>query len=110
MSVNRTCISGRLTNDTELRTTAKGTSVLSFSVAFNSRIHTDDGYVEKPNYIDCSLFGKRAEAIQNYIHKGDFVVLDGHLSFSEYEKNNQRHTKLTLIVDDIDFSNNTKKN
>lgn len=110
MSINRTIVSGRLTAEPETRYTAKGTPVLSFSVCFDSRVLNQDGtYTDKPNYIDCALFGKRAEAITQYISKGSHVTCDGHLSFSEYEKSGQRHTKLQLVVDDIDFSGNQKK-
>lgn len=111
MSINRCVLSGRLTADPELRVTAKGVSVLSFSLCFTSRVSTPDGaYEEKPNYIDATLFGKRADAISKYLVRGDHVSVDGHLSFSEYTKDSRRHTKLQLIVDDIDFTNNKKKN
>ena len=71
MSINRVSISGNLTRDAELRSTAGGTSVLQFSVAVNERRKNSQTgeWEDYPNYIDCTLFGKRAEALQQRLSK-----------------------------------------
>lgn len=111
MFINRSVISGRLTKDSELRTTAKGKSVLVFSLAFNTSVKQDDGtYASKANFIDCALFGKRAISIAEYLKKGTIVTVDGHLSFNEYTtKHNDKRSKLELIVDDVEFIGTKKK-
>lgn len=72
MSINRVCISGNLTRDPEIRSTAGGTSVMGFGVAVNERrknAQTGE-WEDYPNFIDCTLFGRRAEALERYLSKG----------------------------------------
>lgn len=110
MSINRTVISGNLTRDPELRTTKGGTPVLSLSVAFSDYVRSEDGKaVERPNYIDATLFGKRAESIAEHLAKGTHVTLDGKLRFSQWEQDGIKRSKLELILDDIDFASNRAK-
>lgn len=105
MSINRTVISGNLTRDPELRETKNGTPVLGLSVAFSDYVKGEDGAsVEKPNFIDASIFGTRATNIASHLSKGDHVTLDGKLRYGEWEKDGVRHSKIELVVDDIDFS------
>ena len=65
MSINRVNITGNLTRDPELRATAAGTQVLSFGIAVNDRRKNPQTgeWEDYPNYIDCTMFGTRAEAI-----------------------------------------------
>ena len=63
MSINRVCISGNLTRDPEIRSTAGGTSVMGFGVAVNERRKSAQTgeWEDYPNFVDCTLFGRRAE-------------------------------------------------
>lgn len=65
MSINHVNISGNLTRDPELRTTAGGTNILSFGVAVNDRRKNPQTgkWQDVPNFIDCIVFGQRAEAL-----------------------------------------------
>ena len=104
MSINRAFIAGNLTRDAELRRTNSDTPVLVFCTAFNDDIKNDQGeWVERPNYIDCSLYGKRAEAIAERMKKGVKVSLEGKLRWSQWEKCGQRRSKIELIVTEIEF-------
>ena len=64
MSINRVNITGNLTRDPELRATAGGTQVLSFGVAVNDRRRNAQTgeWEDYPNFVDCTMFGTRAEA------------------------------------------------
>lgn len=106
MSINRVNISGNLTRDPELRSTAGGTNILSFGVAVNDRRkNPQTGKWENvSNFIDCIVFGQRAEALSRFISKGAKVSIDGKLHYSSWEtKDGQRRSKLEVIVDEIDF-------
>ena len=63
MSINRVIISGNLTRDPELRSTASGLPVLGFGVAVNDRRKNQQTgeWEDYPNFIDCTMFGARAE-------------------------------------------------
>ena len=63
--------SGRVGADAELRTTQSGEKVLSFRVA------NDVGFGDRKTtqWVDCSMWGRRAESVANYVKKGDKVVM-----------------------------------
>lgn len=104
MSINRVCISGNLTRDPELKALPSGTSVLELGVAVNDRRKNKDGeWEDYPNFVDCSLFGTRAEKLAQYLSKGSKVALEGKLHYSSWEKDGQKRSKLTVLVDDLEF-------
>ena len=105
MAINRVAISGNLTRDPELRVTAGGMQVLSLGVAVNDRRknpQTGD-WEDYPNFVDCTMFGTRAEAVSRYLSKGTKVAIEGKLRYSSWERDGQRRSKLEVIVDEIEF-------
>ena len=105
MSINRVNISGNLPRDPELRATAGGTQVLSFGVAVNDRRRNPQNgeWEDYPNFVDCTMFGTRAEAVSRYLSKGSKVAIEGKLRYSSWERDGQRRSKLEVIVDEIEF-------
>ncbi|TXF38586.1 MULTISPECIES: single-stranded DNA-binding protein [unclassified Collinsella] len=105
MSINRVNISGNLTRDPEMRATAGGTQVLSFGVAVNDRRRNPQNgeWEDYPNFVDCTMFGTRAEAVSRYLSKGAKVAIEGKLRYSSWERDGQRRSKLEVIVDEIEF-------
>ena len=106
MSINRVNITGNLTRDPELRATAGGTQMLAFGVAVNDRRKNPQtgAWEDVPNFVDCIVFGSRAEAVSRFISKGSKVAIEGKLRFSAWEtKEGQRRSKLEVVVDEIDF-------
>lgn len=105
MSINKVMITGNLTRSPELRSTQGGTAVLTFGVAVNDRRknpQTGD-WEDYPNYVDCALFGKRADAVSKFIDKGSKVAIEGSLRYSSWEKDGHKRSKLEVIVDEIEF-------
>ena len=105
MSINRVIISGNLTRDAELRQTASGTSVLGFGVAVNDRRRNNatGEWEDYANFVDCTMFGQRAQAIAQYLRKGLKVAIEGKLRYSSWERDGQKRSKLEVIVDDLEF-------
>ena len=105
MSINRVNITGNLTRDPELRATAGGTHVLSFGVAVNDRRRNAQTgeWEDYPNFVDCTMFGTRAEAVSRFLAKGNKVAIEGKLRYSSWERDGQRRSKLEVIVDEIEF-------
>lgn len=103
--INNVSLTGRLTRDPELRVTAGGTQLLSFTLAFNTSVRNRQTgeWDERGNFIDCTMFGKRAEALLNFLAKGQKVAIAGKLRYATWDKDGQRHSKLDLIVDEIEF-------
>ena len=78
------CAVGSLGKDSEVKTTASGQAVLSFSVANNI------GYGDKQKtlWVRCTVWGKRAESnLKTFLVKGQQVFVSGELTVSEYQGN-----------------------
>ena len=105
MSINRVTISGNLTRDPELRATSGGAQVLSFGVAVNDRAKNQQTgeWEDRPNFIECTMFGTRAEKLAQYLHKGMKVAIEGKLRYSQWEKDGQKRSKLEVIAEELEF-------
>ncbi|NTU88455.1 MAG: single-stranded DNA-binding protein [Actinobacteria bacterium] len=112
MSINRVVISGNLTRDPELRATAAGMSVMGLGVAVNDRRKNPQtgNWEDYPNYIDCTMFGPRADSISRFLAKGTKVAIEGKLRWHQWEKDGQKRSKIDVIVDDIEFMNASTEN
>ena len=105
MSINKAIISGNLTRDPETRATAGGMTVLNFGVAVNERVKNKQSgeWEDRPNFIDCVMFGTRAEAVSRFIGKGTKVTIEGKLRWSQWEHDGQKRSKIEIVVDEIEF-------
>lgn len=105
MSINRVIISGNLTRDPELRATASGMPVLGFGVAVNDRRRNQQTgeWEDYPNFIDCTMFGARAQSVSRFLSKGSKVAIEGKLRWSQWERDGQKRSKIEVIVDEIEF-------
>lgn len=105
MSINRVIISGNLTRDPELRSTASGLPVLGFGVAVNDRRKNQQTgeWEDYPNFIDCTMFGARADSLSRFLSKGTKVAIEGKLRWSQWERDGQKRSKIEVIVDELEF-------
>ena len=105
MSINRVNISGNLTRDPELRQTQGGMAILSLGVAVNDRRKNPQTgeWEDYANFVDCTMFGPRAEKLAQHLTKGTKVAIEGKLHWSQWEKDGAKRSKLEVIVDDIEF-------
>ena len=106
MGINRVNISGNLTRDPELRATGGGTQILSFGVAVNDRRKNQQTgeWEDVPNFVDCVVFGARADSLGRFLSKGSKVAIEGKLRYSSWEtREGQRRSKLEVVVDEIEF-------
>lgn len=90
---------GRLGRDAETRFTQGGTPVANFAMA------VDVGFGDNKStlWLDCSLWGKRAEGgVVQYLTKGQQVYVTGEIGTREYKKGNgEPGFAVTLRVDDL---------
>lgn len=99
--MNKVALMGRLTRDVELGTGA--TVAARFSVAVNRRFKNADGNYEA-DFINCVAFGKSAEFVQKYFHKGDMIAITGRIQTGSYTKNDGTKVYTTdVIAEEIDF-------
>lgn len=103
-SLNTCILSGNIGNDAEVRYTAGGMAITSFSLAVNHRRKQQDGsYADETSWVDCTMFGKRGESLQanGYLQKGAKLAVVGHLRMSTWEADGQRRRKLEVIVENV---------
>jgi single-strand DNA-binding protein len=81
MSVNVQILVGRIGQDAELKHLANGTGVVNFSVATSKRLKDDK---EETQWHRCTLYGKLADAISQYLKKGTQVYLEGETRHRKY--------------------------
>ena len=105
MSINKVVISGNLTRDPEIRSTQSGMNILTFGMAVNDRRRNPQTqeWEDYANFVDCVLFGNRADYLSRTLRKGTRVVVEGKLRYNSWERDGQRRSKLEVVVDDIDF-------
>ena len=106
MTINRVIVSGNLTREPEVRTTASGNPVMGFGIAVNDRRKNSQTgeWEDYPNFIDCTMFGARAQSVSRFLSKGSKVAIEGKLRWSQWETNEgQKRSKIEIIVDEIEF-------
>lgn len=105
MSINKVIITGNLTRDASLSALPSGTPVCEFGVAVNERRKNrkTDEWEDVPVFVDCNMFGTRAEKVAQYLVKGLKVTVEGKLRYSSWEKDGQKRSKLDVVADDIEF-------
>lgn len=79
--MNQAFFAGRLGRDSELRHTGAGTAVLGFSLAVDQHRKGEKTTL----WIDCSIWGDRAEKLAQYLTKGTCVAVTGEVGIRAYE-------------------------
>ena len=101
--MNKAILVGRLTRDPELRTTANGTSVCTFSVAVNRRFKNADGGYDA-DFINCVAWRQQAEFLAKYFAKGRMVGVVGSIQTRNYDnKEGQKVYVTEVAVDEVHF-------
>ena len=105
MSINKVIITGNLTRDASLNALPSGTPVCEFGVAVNERRKNrqTDEWEDVPVFVDCNMFGTRAEKVAQYLVKGLKVTVEGKLRYSSWEKDGQKRSKLEVIAEELEF-------
>lgn len=99
---NKCTFVGNLGKDVEMRSLPGGEAVASFSVGANESWKDKAGNKrEHCEWVNCSLFGKRAEGLSQYLTKGTRVLVEGRLRTDKYEKDGETRYATKLIVSDV---------
>ena len=111
MSINRVTLSGNLTRDPELRSTSAGLPVMQVNVAVNDRRKNlqSGEWEDFPNFVDCTMFGQRADSVAKLVHKGSKVAIEGKLRWSQWEKDGQKRSKIEVVIDEFEFMSKHEK-
>ena len=104
-SYNKVILLGNLTRDPALSYTPSQTAICEFGIASNERWTGQDGTKhEEVLFIDCKMFGKRAEVIQKYSLKGDLLLVEGRLRLDTWkDADGNNRSKHRVIIDNFEF-------
>lgn len=102
MNINKSILAGRLTNEVDLRYTPSGSAVVRFTIAVNRSFKREDG-TRETDFVNCTMWGKRAEALANHFKKGDGIGITGRIQTGSYEGQDGKRVYTTEVVAD-DFS------
>ena len=101
--INTIVIGGRITRDSEMKTTTTGMAVVRFSVANGYSRKDGNEWKNESNFFDVVFIGKRAEAIFKYLSKGVSVIVSGVLRQSRWEQNGEKKSKIEILAENVQF-------
>lgn len=89
-------LQGRTTRDIELKYSEEGKAYCRFTIAENDK--------NGASYFDCTAFGKQAETIAQYVHKGNMITVLGDINIDTYEKDGAKLKSWKITVNRFWFS------
>lgn len=106
--LNRILLQGRIVRDPELRHTASGIAVCSFTLAVDRDARTQDG-ARQTDFIDCVAWAGAAEFVCRYFNKGSAAIVDGKLELRDWtDKDGNKRRSAEVRVSSIYFGGSKK--
>lgn len=101
--MNKVILTGRLTQDPEMRHTGNGTQVANFTLAVNRDFKNQQGEREA-DFINCVVWKKLAELVTNHLSKGRMIAIEGRLQTRSYEDNQGvRRKAVEVVANNVEF-------
>lgn len=114
--MNVVILYGRLTRDPELKYSQGGVATCFATMAVDrgmtkeKRREAEAAGRPTADFIGIKAFGKTAELLANYFHKGNRIALEGRIQTGSYEKNGERVYTTDVIVNRLHFVESAKEN
>jgi single-strand DNA-binding protein len=104
-NLNRVLLMGNMTRDPQLTYLPSQTAVVEFGLAMNRKFKKQDGSQgEEICFVDCQMFGKRAEVINKYFKKGEPIFIEGRLKLDSWQgQDGTKRSKLRVFVESFEF-------
>jgi len=106
-SFNKVILMANFTRAPELRFLPNNTAVCDKGIAVNDRFlnKTTNQWEDRPNFVDCTAFGRTAENISKFFSKGRPIFIEGKLRFEQWEdrQSGQKRSKLKVVIDTWQF-------
>jgi single-strand DNA-binding protein len=104
-SLNKVMLIGNMTRDPQLSYLPSQTPVVEFGIATTRKFKKQDGSQgEETCFVDCQMFGKRAEVVNQYFKKGDPIFVEGRLKFDQWTaQDGAKRSKLRVFVENFEF-------
>jgi single-strand DNA-binding protein len=103
-SLNKVLLLGHLTHDPEVRYTPNGTAVATFGLASNHRYRQGEEQKDDVCFVDVVTFGRQAETVCDYLHKGSPALVEGRLRWRSWESaDGQKRSKHEVLAERVQF-------
>ena len=103
-SFNKVILIGNMTADPELKQTASGLSVCSFSIAVNRRFAKPEQGQQNVDFINVVAWRQNAEFVCRYFKKGNPILICGQLQTRTWSDNQgQKRYATEVQVDEVSF-------
>lgn len=99
--INSVTIVGRLTRDAELKYTNSGSAVTRLGLAVNRSRKDGDQWVEEASFFDVVSWGRRAEALNQYLQRGTRIAVNGELQQERWEQDGQTRSRVIIKAQNI---------
>ena len=104
---------GRLTRDISERDfayTTAGKARLNLSIAVNRSEKRGGEWADKVSFFDVTVWGKTAENIKPYMHKGKQIAVNGYLDQQRWEKDGQKFSKVVIVANTVQLLGGNENN
>ena len=104
MNLNRALVIGYLTQDPEMRYSATGTPICTFTIATNFS-RKDAGGERQPEteFHQCIAFGDVGERIAEFMAKGSHLCVEGRLRTEKWDHGDHKHYRTRIVVERATF-------
>jgi single-strand DNA-binding protein len=103
-NLNSILIEGNLVRDVEVRSTPKGTSTCTFTIATNRFFKQETGMEKEVSYFKVETWAKLAEIVGNSGQKGRAVKVVGRLRQDRWQGTDGKpQSKVVIVAEHIDF-------
>ena len=107
--LNHIVLMGRLTRDPELRRTAAGTAVASFTLAVDRDFTSKDSGERQTDFIDCVAWRSTGEFVSKYFTKGQQAAVTGRLQIRDWQdKEGNKRRSAEVVVDNVYFADSKR--
>lgn len=111
--VNHVVLMGRVGRDPELRTSQKGTAIVTLSMATTEKWGTGEARKEQTEWHNLVAFGKLADNISRFVKKGNRLYVSGKIQTRKWDdKEGNKHERVEIVCMEavfIDFNNDEKR-
>lgn len=102
--MNKVILLGRMTRDAEVRRGESDSIFARFSLAVDRRFKKD-GEEQTADFINCVAFGKTAEFLEKFAHKGVKFIVEGRIQTGSYtNKDGVKIYTTDIVVENIEFA------
>lgn len=108
--INSVTIVGRLTRDAELKYTNSGSAVTRIGLAVNRSRKDGDQWVEEASFFDVTLWGRRGEALNQYLQRGTRIAVNGELRQERWDQDGQTKSRVIINANNIQLLGDNQNN